>query len=231
MHHVFLYDAVRSPRTKGRPGGALAPILPHQLVAQIIEALRDRMGQPPIDAIERFVLSCVGQVGPQGGNLALVSKLEAGLPPTTATQTINNFCVGGMTALITAASFVRSGDSELALAGGVEMMSHVPFLGDEASYYTDAEVAAHLQYAPVGVAADLLAHRPWCRTRRARCYRTRIAPSGRRGVGSGPIRKPRRADRRRWPQRFGRRDDPTRYDSRRPPHPARGLRGDGPRSV
>ena len=159
MHDVFLYDAVRSPRTKGRPGGALSPILPHQLVAQIIDALRDRIGPPPIDAIERFVLSCVGQVGPQGGNLALVSKLEAGLPATTATQTINNFCVGGMTALGTAASFVRSGDTELALAGGVEMMSHVPFLHDEASYYADAEVAAHLEYAPVGVAADLLATR------------------------------------------------------------------------
>lgn len=157
MTEVFIYDALRSPRAKGRPGGGLSSLLPHQVVAQLVDALRARRSGAMVDAADSFNLSCVGQVGPQGGNLALVSKLEADLPRTITTQTINNFCVGGLTAIGNSFAAISSGQADLSIAGGVEMMSHVPFLHDEASYYTNDDVARRLRYAPVGVAADHLA--------------------------------------------------------------------------
>ena len=154
---VFVFDALRTPRTKGRPGGGLSSLLPHQVVAQLIESIRQRTSADAIDAVDGLVLSCVGQVGAQGGHLGLVSKLEAGLPETVSAQTINNYCVGGLTAVGNAFAAVRSGQQQLVLAGGVEMMSHVRFLGDEAALYTDATVSSELRWAPVGVAADHLA--------------------------------------------------------------------------
>lgn len=159
MTHVFIYDALRSPRAKGRPGGGLSSLLPHQLVAQLVDALRSRLGEDVIDSVESINLSCVGQIGPQGGHLALVSKLEAGLPRTATAQTINNFCVGGLTAIGNSFAAIASGQVSVSIAGGIEMMSHVPFLHDGASYYTDDEVATRLRFAPVGVAADHLAVR------------------------------------------------------------------------
>lgn len=157
MTEVFIYDALRSPRAKGRPGGGLSSLLPHQLVAQLVQALRSRVGPAVIDSVESLNLSCVGQIGPQGGHLALVSKLEADLPRTAAAQTINNFCVGGLTAIGNSFGAIASGQVAVSIAGGVEMMSHVPFLQDGASYYTNDEVARALRFAPVGVAADHLA--------------------------------------------------------------------------
>ncbi len=158
MIEAFVYGAVRSPRGKGKPGAPLSALLPHQLAAQLVDELRRRHGDDVIAAVDRLHLGCVGQVRVQGGHLALVTKIEAGLSPAVSCQTVNNFCVAGLTAIGTASAAIRSGDTDLALAGGVEMMSHVPFLADEASYYTDPDVAARLQFAPVGVAADLLAH-------------------------------------------------------------------------
>ncbi|MEM9520969.1 MAG: acetyl-CoA C-acyltransferase [Actinomycetota bacterium] len=159
MIDAFLYDAVRAPRTKGRPGGALSSLLPHELVGQLIAELRTRTTPGAVDEADALHLSCVGQVGAQGGNLALVSKLEARLPDSCATRTINNYCVGGISALASAVGSVASGQADLVLAGGVEMMSHVAFLGDEASLYTDPAVAQKFRWAPVGVAADHLAVR------------------------------------------------------------------------
>jgi acetyl-CoA C-acetyltransferase len=159
MGDVLVFDAVRTPRGRGAEGGALARIAPHELIRQLVAALRRRLGEEAVAAAERFILSCVGQVGVQGGHLALVSRMHAGLPDTVGVMTLNNYCVGGLTALGVAAAEVRAGQAELVLAGGVEVMSQVPFLADRGAYYCDPDVAAALRYAPVGVAADLLAHR------------------------------------------------------------------------
>lgn len=157
MTGVHIFDAVRSPRTKGRPGGALSSLLPHELVGQLVEALRARTPDGAVDSADALHLSCVGQVGAQGGNLALVAKLEAQLPDACSTRTINNYCVGGITAIGSAVGAITSGQADLVLAGGVEMMSHVAFLADGASLYTDPAVAAKFRWAPVGVSADHLA--------------------------------------------------------------------------
>jgi acetyl-CoA acetyltransferase family protein len=154
---VYIYDAVRTPRGKGRPDGSLAGFTPAQLVGQLIRALERRNGRDAVRAAEHFTLGCVTQVGGQGGHLALASRIQAGLPDTMACLTINNFCVSGLSALADAARRVSSGQAELALAGGVESMSRVVFLADQADYYADMALAGSMGWAPVGVAADLLA--------------------------------------------------------------------------
>lgn len=156
---AFLFDAVRTPRGKGKAGGALAAVKPAELVRQLIEALRARHGAVAVDSAERLVLSCVGQVGAQGGHIAMVSKLHAALPDRVAAQTLNNFCAGGLSAIGAAAAAVESGGAGLILAGGVEAMSQVPFLADRADYYADPDTARALAYVPVAIAADYLADR------------------------------------------------------------------------
>lgn len=155
---VFIYDALRTPRGKGKMGAPLSALSPQELVRQLIDTLRERHGEDAVRAVERLVLSCVGQIGDQGGHIAMVSKLHAGLTDETIALTINNFCSGGLSAVALAASVVRAGDADLMLTGGVEMMSRVPFLADQAPYYSDPELAEHLRYVLVALSADYLAH-------------------------------------------------------------------------
>lgn len=156
---VYIYDAVRTPRGKGRAGGSLAEVTPAQLVAQLVRALERRNGPDAISAIEHLTLGCVTQVGVQGGHVALAARILAGLPDDLPCLTINNFCVSGLSAIADAARRVASGQVDLALAGGAESMSQVTFLADTADYYTDMTLASSMGWAPVGVAADLLATR------------------------------------------------------------------------
>ncbi len=156
MAGVFLYDAVRTPRGKAKAEGGLAALMPHELVKQQIDALRTRLGEA-VDAPHALLLGCIGQVGDQGGHIALISKLYAGLPDTAAAQTINNYCASGLSAIGHAAAMVGSGQAETVLAGGVECMSRVPFMADRASYYTDASFPVRTRYIPVVLAADRLA--------------------------------------------------------------------------
>lgn len=152
---VYVYDAVRTPRAKARPDGGLASLKPQDLVAGLADAIAARTGallQP-----EALLLGAVGQIGAQGGNIALVSKLRAGLPDTTAAFTLNNYCVSGLTAIGQAAAAVAAGQARTALAGGVEMMSRVPFMADRADYYEDTSFSVRNRYIPVALAADRLA--------------------------------------------------------------------------
>ena len=152
---VWIYDAVRTPRGKARPDGGLAALKPQELIAGLVDALEAR-GSDPRTA-QALILGCVGQVGAQGGNIALVSKLHAGVSEEAAAFTLNNYCVSGLTAIGHTAGQVAQGGVKLALAGGVEMMSRVPFMGDNADYYTDASFPKRSRYIPVVLAADRLA--------------------------------------------------------------------------
>lgn len=158
MTHTYIYDAVRSPRGKAKEDGGLAALKPHALTGQLITALAARNGEAAVNDAASLTLGCVGQVGAQGGHLALVTRLHAGLPDSLRALTINNYCVSGLTAVGMAASEAQAiGDDRLRLAGGVEMMSAVPFMGDNAHYYADRETAAALRYVPVALSADLMA--------------------------------------------------------------------------
>jgi acetyl-CoA C-acetyltransferase len=152
---VYLNDVVRTPRGKGRAGGALADLAPHELVAQLVSALHARTGEAR--QVDGLLLGCVGQVGAQGGNIALVSKLHAGIRDAASAYTINNYCVSSLTAIGQAARLVSSGEAEHVLAGGVESMSRVPFMADQASYYSDATFPTRTRYVPVALAAERLA--------------------------------------------------------------------------
>src|SRR5215207_8350321 len=152
---AWIYDAVRTPRGKARADGGLAALKPHELIGGLVEAL-DSRGHEPRN-VEALVLGCVDQVGDQGANIALVSKLHAGVADAAFAFTLNNYCVSGLTAIGHVAMQVASGGIDRALAGGVEMMSRVPFLGDQASYYTDASFPKRTRFIPVVLAADRLA--------------------------------------------------------------------------
>lgn len=152
---AFIYDAVRTPRGKARPDGGLAALKPQELVSGLIGAIGERTDAPVKP--DALVVGAVGQIGAQGGNIALVSKLHAKLPDETAAFTLNNYCVSGLTAIGQAAAMVESGQAKSVLAGGVEMMSRVPFMADNADYYADASYDRRTRYIPVALAADRLA--------------------------------------------------------------------------
>lgn len=154
---VYIFDAVRTPRGKGRPDGSLAKVKPARLVGQLLDALSRRNGAEAVAAAGHLTLGCVTQTGVQGGHIALSTRIQAGLPDDLACLTINNFCVSGLSAIADAARRVESGQVDLALAGGVESMSQAPFLADHADFYTDMGMATAMGWAPVGLAADLLA--------------------------------------------------------------------------
>jgi len=158
MSEVFIFDAVRTPRGKGRPGGGLNDIAPAELAITLVDALKARNGDAVV-AAETLALGAVTQVGDQGGHLALATRVQAGLPDTMAAATLNNFCVSGLSAIIEGARRVITGEARLALGGGVESMSRIPFLEDKAPYYEDQALARRMGWTPVGVAADWLAAR------------------------------------------------------------------------
>ncbi|MDH7796303.1 MULTISPECIES: acetyl-CoA C-acyltransferase [unclassified Beijerinckia] len=153
---AFIYDALRTPRGKARPDGGLAAIAPHELVKQLVDGLEVRVPGAR-QSTEALLLGCVGQIGAQGGNIALISKLHAGLPDGASAQVINNYCVSGLSAIGQAAAFVAAGATPVAMAGGVECMSRVTFMADRADYYTDMNFPARTRYVPVALAADRLA--------------------------------------------------------------------------
>lgn len=152
---AYIHDAVRTARGKARPDGGLAMLKPHELVGGLIDALEAR-GHPARNA-NALILGCVGQVGAQGANVALVTKLHAGLPDDSPAYSLNNYCVSGLTAIGQAAGLVETGQANSVLAGGVEMMSRVGFMADKADYYEDSSFPTRTRYIPVVLAADRLA--------------------------------------------------------------------------
>ena len=153
---VYIADAVRTPRGAAKPEGGLTQQTPHGLGGALIDALEKRTGISR-DRVDRLSLGCVGQVGAQGGHVAMVMKIAADLPERTVTHTLNNFCVSGLTAIGESAAAIAAGQADVALAGGVEMMSQVPFMADKADYYGAREFAPRDQYIPVVLAAERLA--------------------------------------------------------------------------
>jgi acetyl-CoA C-acetyltransferase len=153
---VFLYDAVRTPRGKARPDGGLAGLTPQELVRQQAAALAARCGEAAANP-DALILGCVTQTGAQGGHIALVAKLHAGLPDTTAAHSLNNYCASGLSAIGQAVAKIASGEIAVALAGGVESMSAVPFLSDRAGFYINDELPPRARFVPPVLGADRLA--------------------------------------------------------------------------
>ena len=156
MAEAYIYDAVRTPRGKGRKDGKLHEITPIQLATQVLEAIRDRN---PIDTadVDDVVLGCVSPVGEQGADIARVAALNADYAQTTAGVQINRFCASGLEACNMAAAKVMAGEAMFAIGGGVESMSRVPMGADGGAWAMDPAVAYKTYFMPQGIGADLIA--------------------------------------------------------------------------
>lgn len=155
-HDVYVYDAIRTPRGKGR-GGSLNSVKPISLVTGLIDALRER--NPTLDParIDDLVLGVVSPLRDQGADIARIAALAAGLPDTVAGVQMNRFCASGLEAVNTAAQKIASGWESLVLAGGVESMSRVPMSADGGAWANDPETNFTTGFVPQGIGADLIA--------------------------------------------------------------------------
>lgn len=156
MTDAFVYEAIRTPRGKGREGGGLNGYTPVALVAHLIEQTLSRTGVEP-DRIGDLLLGCVTQTGEQGANIAKVAAMAAGLPDSVSGLTLNRYCTSGLDACHFGAMKVMTGVDEFVLAGGVESMSRVPLLSDRASFYSGIPIGKGAPFVPMGLAADLVA--------------------------------------------------------------------------
>ncbi|MBO9670567.1 MAG: acetyl-CoA C-acetyltransferase [Sphingobium sp.] len=153
---AYIYDAVRSPRGRGKPDGSLHEITPIQLATQMLEAIRDRNGLDTHD-VDDVILGCVAPVGEQGTDIARLAVLTAGFAETTAGVQINRFCASGLEAVNMAIAKVMAGEADLVVAGGVESMSRVPMGADGGAWASDPAVAYATYFAPQGIGADVIA--------------------------------------------------------------------------
>jgi acetyl-CoA C-acetyltransferase len=156
MSEAFIYDAVRSPRGKGRPDGSLHELTSVALSAKVLNAVKDRNGLEG-HAVEDVIWGNVTQVGEQGGCLARSAVLASDLDERIPGLAINRFCASGMEAVNLAANQVRGGAGHAYIAGGVEMMGRVPMGSDGAAIAVDPTLAMKTYFVPQGISADIIA--------------------------------------------------------------------------
>ncbi|WP_327092293.1 acetyl-CoA C-acyltransferase [Nonomuraea sp. NBC_01738] len=147
MNDVYLYESVRTPRGKARPGGGMAGITPLAMLEGLLTALRERTG---IKEADDLIVGCATQTGEQGGNLARTAALTAGFDAPG--QTVNRYCASGLDAVRTAHALVASGSAGAVVAGGVESVSRAPMFSDRGPLWSLPLGSLHM-----GVAADVIA--------------------------------------------------------------------------
>ena len=154
---AFVYDAIRTPRGRGKASGSLHEVKPVSLVIGLIDEIRARYPELDTNTIDDVVLGVVSPIGDQGGDIAKTAAIAAGLPDTVAGVQLNRFCASGLEAVNTAAQKVRSGMEEMVLAGGVEVMSRVPMGSDGGAWAMDPDTSYSTGFVPQGIGADLIA--------------------------------------------------------------------------
>ncbi|MHA6796797.1 acetyl-CoA C-acetyltransferase [Pseudonocardia bannensis] len=154
---AYIYDAIRTPRGRGKASGSLHEVKPVSLVVGLIDEMRARFPELDPATIDDVVLGVVSPIGDQGGDIAKTAAIAAGLPDTVAGVQLNRFCASGLEAVNTAALKVRSGMEEMVLAGGVEAMSRVPMGSDGGAWAMDPDTAYQTGFVPQGIGADLIA--------------------------------------------------------------------------
>jgi acetyl-CoA C-acetyltransferase len=153
---AFIYEAIRTPRGKGK-NGALTEVKPLNLVTGLIDEMRSRHPNIDENMISDVVLGCVSPVGDQGADIARTVVIAAGMPDTVGGFQLNRFCASGLEAVNTAAQKVRSGWDDLVYAGGVESMSRVPMGSDGGAMFSDPATVYDAYIVPQGIGADLIA--------------------------------------------------------------------------
>jgi len=154
---AYIYDAVRTPRGKGKKDGSLHTVKPVDLVVGLMHALEERNGAAIKEHIDDVVLGCVTPVGDQGADIAKTAALKAGWNDTTAGVQLNRFCASGLEAVNLGAMKVRSGFEELVAVGGVESMSRLSMGSDGGAWAMDPATNLETGFVPQGIGADLIA--------------------------------------------------------------------------
>jgi acetyl-CoA C-acetyltransferase len=154
---AFIYEAIRTPRGRGKQTGSLHATKPVSLVVGLIDEMRRRHPGLDPNVIDDIVLGVVSPVGEQGSDIARTAAILAGLPDTVGGVQLNRFCASGLEAVNTAAVKVRSGWDDFVLAGGVESMSRVPMGSDGGAWAMDPETNYETYFVPQGIGADLIA--------------------------------------------------------------------------
>jgi acetyl-CoA C-acetyltransferase len=156
MTSAYIFDAVRTPRGRGRPDGALHEMTSLALAVQVLQAIRDRNGLDTA-LVDDVILGCVMPVGEQGSDIARIAALVAGYDQRVPGVSVNRFCASGLEACNIAAGKVLSGEARFVIAGGVESMSRVALGADGGAMMVDPTFAFDHYYAPQGIGADLIA--------------------------------------------------------------------------
>jgi acetyl-CoA C-acetyltransferase len=154
---ALVFDAIRTPRGKGKSNGSLHGTKPVDLVVGLMHEMLIRNEKLDPNRVDDVVLGCVSPVGDQGADIAKTAAIKAGLPDTVAGVQLNRFCASGLEAVNIAAQKVASGWEDLVFAGGVESMSRVPMGSDGGAWAMDPETNYDTSFIPQGVGADLIA--------------------------------------------------------------------------
>src|SRR5438874_6342503 len=154
---ALVFDAIRTPRGKGKVNGSLHTTKPVDLVVGLMHEMLSRNIKLDPERIDDVVLGVVSPVGDQGADIAKTAAIKAGLPHTVAGVQLNRFCASGLEAVNIAAQKVASGWEDLVLAGGVESMSRVPMGSDGGAWALDPETNYDTSFIPQGISADLIA--------------------------------------------------------------------------
>jgi acetyl-CoA C-acetyltransferase len=156
MAEAYIYDAVRTPRGKGKKDGSLHEITALSLSVQVLNALKDR-NDLDTSKVDDVILGCVAPIGEQGADIARTAVLNADYSQSTAGVQINRFCASGLEACNMAAAKVMSGEADMAIGGGVESMSRVPMGSDGGAWPVDPTSAFKTYFVPQGISADAIA--------------------------------------------------------------------------
>lgn len=156
MTDAYIYDALRSPRGRGRRDGSLHEVTAVRLSALMLNAVKERNGLDTA-ALEDVIWGNVTQVGEQGGCLARTAVLASDFDDSVPGLSINRFCASGLEAVNLSANQVRAGAGQAYVAGGVEMMGRVPMGSDGAAVAVDPSVAMNQYFVPQGISADIIA--------------------------------------------------------------------------
>ncbi|AQZ33958.1 acetyl-CoA acetyltransferase [Pseudomonas sp. LPH1] len=156
MTEAYIFDALRTPRGKGKKDGALYSVKPVQLIAGLLNALQTR-NDLDTSQVDDIVLGCVTPVGDQGADIAKTAAMVADWDVSVAGVQLNRFCASGLEAVNMGAMKVRSGFEDLVVVGGVESMSRVPMGSDGGAWVMDPETNIHTNFVPQGIGADLIA--------------------------------------------------------------------------
>ncbi|MEL6346189.1 MAG: acetyl-CoA C-acetyltransferase [Myxococcota bacterium] len=156
MGTAYIFDAVRTPRSKGKATGTLHEVKPVALAAGLLRALQERH-ELDTARVDDVVLGCVTPVGDQGSNIAKAAAQFAGWDESVAGVQMDRFCASGLEAVSTAAAKIGVGWQELVVAGGVESMSRAPMGANGGAMMTDAEFVVGQRSVPQGIGADLIA--------------------------------------------------------------------------